>query len=180
MDLGVRSAARMPARRGERGFTLIEALVATVILLVVSLGVLPLFMRSIVDNAVGRESTELTNYARSTIEQYSQFDFFSAELTVIAGTTLVTDEYFKAGDREWYPGTVPGGTAAMFTRTVTVRQFGASALADGVLADDEALDAATSIDFVHLKEIAVAVVATRELESLGPSSQITLRLVRAI
>ena len=182
MDLELTcSASRVRRRRAERGLTLIEVVIASAVLLIVSLGVLPLFIRSIADNAVSRESTDMTNSARSEIERYSELDFFdSTELTVVAGTALVTDEYYSYVAKKWRPGAPPVGDPAVFTRTVTVRQFSAVALADGVLDSGEALDATVSRDFVHLKEIVVAVVPQRRNASLSPSGQITLRLVRAI
>ena len=186
MDLAVTcSPSRVRRRRAERGLTLIEVVIASAVLLVVSLGVLPLFVRSIADNAVSRESTDMTNSARSEIERYSQLDFFSPELTVVAGTSLVTDEYYSYVTKQWQPGVAPVGDPAVFTRTVTVRQFSATALDYGgldygVLDPAEALDATVSPDFVHLKEIVVSVVGQRQNASLSPASQITLRMVRAI
>jgi len=171
--------ARLRRRlREESGLTLIEVGIASVLLVGVALGTLPLFVRAIGDNANGKETSELTNFARSAIERYSQLDFASPELQLVTGTELVVDEYYDEATREWTLGVVPSGSNEMFTRTTTIRQFSAQALADGTLTDDEALDASVSSEFVHFKEIAVTVASTRELAVLGPSAQITLHMVK--
>jgi type II secretory pathway pseudopilin PulG len=164
--------------RDETGLTLVEVGIASVLLLGVALGTLPLFVRAIGDNANGKETSELTNFARSKIEEYSQLDFNATELLLLTGTDLVVDEYYDEATRQWLPGAVPTGSNELFTRQSTVRQFPAQALFDGALTDDEALDAAVSSEFVHFKEVSVTVTSARQLAMLGPGAQITLRLVK--
>ena len=71
-----------PARRRPRdlpgrarGFTLVEVLIAAAILLVVALGILPLFMRSIVSNMEGSDHTQVANAARARAEEFFQLPF---------------------------------------------------------------------------------------------------------
>lgn len=51
------------------GFSLLEALLAAALVLVITLGIMPLFTTSIVQNVSGRESTLSSNYSRSTAEE---------------------------------------------------------------------------------------------------------------
>ena len=64
---GARRAAR--ATPGpEAGFSLIEALIATGILLMIAIGIIPLFASSILNNTRGADSTTATNFSRSQLE----------------------------------------------------------------------------------------------------------------
>lgn len=163
----------------EGGFTLIEVLIASALLMVVTVGLLPMYVRSITDNAAGAESTRMTNFARSQIEEYSQLDFNSPELTIDAGSEKVVSEYYSHYYREWRDGTPPAADPAAFTRTVTVRQYNAAALQDLQLDPAEALPNGTGNSFVHLKEVVVVIQGTRRLALLGPAKQITLRIVKS-
>jgi len=135
LELRRRTEFARPAPTGtrEEGLSLVEAAMAAGLMMVVALALLPLFIRAVTDNTSGRESSRLTNFARSEIERYAQVDFFSQELTVADGSELVTDDYFSVGSHEWKDGTAPVADPALFSRRVTVRQFSASALEDGVL-----------------------------------------------
>ena len=60
----------LPAgRHGAAGFSIIEALIAAAILLIIALGLLPLFSRSINDNVSGNDATQATNGSRTQIEE---------------------------------------------------------------------------------------------------------------
>lgn len=165
---------------GASGFTLIEVLIASLLLMVIALGTLPLFMRSIIDNASGRESTQLSNFARSQIEEYSQLDFNSAPLTIDTGSEKVTTNYYSQSDRRWIDGDPPSDDPAAFTRTVTVRQFSVAALQDQRLDPGEAMPSGTGPSFVHLKEIVVSVQGQRQSAAFGTAKQITLRILKAL
>jgi len=51
--------------RRDAGFSIIEALIAAAILLIIALGLLPLFTRSISDNVSGNDATQATNGSRT-------------------------------------------------------------------------------------------------------------------
>ena len=53
----------------QAGFTLLEALLAAALVLIITLGIMPLFTTSIVQNVAGKESTLSSNYSRSTSEE---------------------------------------------------------------------------------------------------------------
>ena len=172
-------SCRTSATLLEGGFTLIEVLIASALLMVVTLGLLPLYVRSIGDNAAGAESTRLTNFARSRIEEYSQLDFNSPELTIDTGSAKVVSDYYSHYYREWRDGTPPAADPPAFVRTVTVRQYNATALQDLRLDPAEALPNGTGNSFVHLKEVVVVIQGTRQLALLGPAQRITLRIVKS-
>ncbi len=163
----------------ERGLTLVEVLIASALLLMVTLSLLPMYVRSITNNAAGAESTRLTNFARSQIEEYSQLNFNSPELTIDAGSEKVVSDYYSHRYREWRDGVPPAADPAAYTRTVTVRQYNAAALQDLQLDPAEALPNGTGNSFVHLKEVVVVIQGMRQLAVLGQAKQITLRIVKS-
>jgi hypothetical protein len=153
------------------GFTVIEVLVASVLFLMIALGVLPLFTRSIVSNAEGFDHTRVATFARARGEEFMQLPFDSPELALVTGTERVFDEYYSQSTSEWIDGTAPVGDPALWTRTTTIRQFNISDLATP-LADT------APAENVHLKEITVAVESARG-GALGVGKRITVRLFKA-
>lgn len=162
---------------GSAGFSLIEVLIAGLLLLGIALGVLPLFTSSMVNNTSGSESTKVANMARSRLEQLYQLPFSSPEMTITAGTENALDQYYSIYDDMWKDGIAPvdGSDPAAWTRTATVRQYAVSALDDEVLDPAEALPAGTDPSLVHLKEIEIIVQGLRQSTVLGPTKQITLQ-----
>src|SRR6185503_3546588 len=81
--------AGAPVRHGERqsGMSLLEVLIASAILLVVVLGLIPLFARAMTSNLSGKESSDIVSYLRSREEQFYQLPFNHAWMTVAPGTT---------------------------------------------------------------------------------------------
>lgn len=176
MDLVLRRPRRRP-----RGFTLIEVLVGLFFLLVIALGVLPIFFRSSIENVAGKEATDVTNLGRSELEEFRELPFNGPNLTIDAGTEKTFDEYFSAVDKKWKPGPAPtdGTDPARWTRNTVVRQYGASALDDGKLEPSEALPAGTDPSFVHIKEIHITLDSHREGAGLGPAKGTELRVLKA-
>lgn len=168
-------------RRGAEGFTLIEALIGLFFLLMIALGILPIFVRSSIENVAGKEATEVTNLGRSELEEFRQLPFDSANLTIDAGTEKTFDEYYSAADHEWKPGMEPsdGSDPARWTRSAVVRQYSAGALDDGELDPSEALPAGTDPDFIHIKEIHITLDSNREGAGLGTSKGTQLRVLKA-
>lgn len=167
--------------RAQAGVTLLEALIALLLLMVVALGLVPVFTRSIASNAQGNSSTTATNLARSQMEALLQVRFDAAALAVPAATTARTShEYLAPASARWAPGEPPPGAAALWRRTVEVRQYAASdLLADGAL--DTPLDGSAPAAQVQLKEIRVRVRSGWPPGSpLGPPVDLTLAAVRAI
>lgn len=167
-----------PAGSSIAGFSMIEATIASAILLIVAIGLLPMFTLAISNNQQGRDSMEITNQARSELERLFQLGFADPELSVPAGETQLRVEAYFTNDQEgWVPAAAYDGQGFVFHRIVTVRQFEDSALDDGLLHPDEAIAGAGAAP-VHFKEILV------EVESAGsigaPPRQVALRGVRAV
>lgn len=158
------------------GFSLIEVLIAAVILAFILLGLLPLFTRSVVDNAAGRSAGDQANLGRSYLEELIQLPFHHDRLVVDAGTAKVENRFLATnsdvrGDETW-EATKPTDDVALWQRTTTVRQYGIFGVedtdGDGVIdviegledADndgvpDRALEAGTIPGGVHLKGLGV-------------------------
>ena len=166
--------------RNQRGFSLIEVLVASTILLVVAVGILPLFASSIKSNQSGNDSTQVANFARERLERFIELPFNSTDMTIDAGSEKTFTEYFSLADRIWVAGAAPADDPALWTRTTVVRQYPVEALEDGQLDPaSEALAAGSSPAIVHIKQVEVQVDSTREAGAFGPGKRITLRTLKA-
>lgn len=169
------SAHRSRQLRGG-GFTLIEGLIASAILLAIAVGLMPLFTRAIVHNAEGADHTRITNAARDRLEELSQLPFNSEPLTLQSGTERIYDEYFSNQDKVWKDGTEAdassAGDRALMIRTTTVRQFNVNDLLNP-------LDSSATPGSVQLKEITVVASSTRAASPLGMGKQHTARLFRS-
>lgn len=198
----MRRAPSHVRRRGEAGFSLVEALVATGILLMIAIGVIPLFASSILNNTRGSDSTLSTNYSRTQVENLLQLPFNSPSLTVPAAASQAeTDEWWAPGAtgaindsaEGWRDAALtpkPTGMVSPWSRKTTVAQFSVSALADGRLDPKiEAEDGSTPANNVHLKVVAVEVdsakgaVAAQDSSKfgavLGGGETITIQAVKA-
>lgn len=168
MDLALRSsrgtaistsiAASAPAAGSrQEGMTLIEVLMASLLFLAISLGVVPMFTQSMVSNTSGNDSTKAANFARARAEELMQVPFNHPDLTLELGTEKTVLEYYSAGDAQWHDYPVPAGVFPEWSRVTTVRQYNVDALEDDVVDVAEALPADADPSFVHLKEIEVGV-----------------------
>ncbi len=171
------------AVRAEQGFSLVEVMVASLILLVLILGVLPLFTRSMINNQAGNDYTKLSNHGKSRVEEFFQLRFDDPRLTIAGGGTEATfDDYWSISSEKWLPGPAPAGDSE-WNRTVTVRQFnlGTSIDKDTTTVDFQAtaaLDGGADAISVHLKEILVE-VERAEGGPLGPQRRIVLRTLKS-
>lgn len=162
----------------ERGLSIVEVLIASALLLIIALGILPLFSRSIISNRQGLDSTEVSNMARTQMEEYAQLPFNHLMLTVPDGADeLIVEQHFSEKDKKWKAGKDPaGGDTALFTRTTTIRQYGIDPSApSGLTAKITGGDPPATI---HLKEIQVNVLG-RAGGPLGPQKQITVRVFKS-
>jgi prepilin-type N-terminal cleavage/methylation domain-containing protein len=167
------------------GFSLIEVLIALAILAVTLVGVLPLFAKSMSNNAEGNQLTEVTNRSRLHVESLLSVPFDAESLTVPAGQTeLETREFYSQTEDRWYDeADFPADQSPLYTRMTRVRQFSVTAIADGdlELEDDEALVGGTPPTNVHLKEIEVRVNSgpPSTLNLMGGRKTVTLRVLKS-
>lgn len=169
-------------RRGSPGFSLVEVLVALLILLFILLGVVPLFLRAMVSRESGRESTLVGSFARTRAESLLQLPFDHRELTVPAGSTaLEVSEYLLPGGGAWQldPSLED---QAQWIRTTRVQQFNAGDVMDGDTDGDgddldTPLDGGTPLG-VHLKQIEVRLDSPREAGPFGAGEEITVRVLK--
>ena len=196
----VRRALRTGAR--ERGFSLIEVLMAMVLLVVVVAGLLPLFSRSVLENLEGKESTISTNHGRSDLETHKQLSFNNWELDITVGNNeRVTDSEWtqvaadQIGDERWVT-TAAAGELVPWTRSTRVRQFGINGVVDtdldGVidqirgLEDDDFdgefdnfLPGGTTPAAIHLKEVQVEIQGAKQWSQTGTAAESTMRSIKA-
>lgn len=155
-----------PARHGEAGFSLVEGMIAALILLFVILGVLPLISQSMANNVLGNDSTMQAQAAIDGLEDFSSLPFNAEVYSVPAGSTSATfADVFTLNSNRWIDKATfdlaPGSDEAQFTRTATLEYFGAS----GIVNDDEdellgALDGSVATDdpgSFHFKRLRVRI-----------------------
>jgi Tfp pilus assembly protein PilV len=169
----------MEMTRSEGGFSLIEALIAALVLGLLAIGVLPLFTQAMVNNKQGSDSTVVTTFGKSDLETLQPVPFDAGALTetlmtIPTGqTSLVVVDWYTQQSSTQMGGTTNGqwtvsctGTTAscantaqpanqgavLWKRTTTVEQFNIN---DLTFAKPE--PGGTAPDFVHLKRITVTV-----------------------
>jgi type II secretory pathway pseudopilin PulG len=162
------------------GFSVIEVLIAAAVLLVTTIGVLPLFTRSITNNLQGQQATSATNLARSHMEALYQVAFTAVEITVPDGEDeLEVVDYWSESEHAWINEDDWEDTETeAYTRTTVVRQYNISSLAgDNELTPEEALPGGTDPSLLHVKEIVVTVTSAN-LGPLAPGKTVVLRSFR--
>jgi Tfp pilus assembly protein PilV len=106
----------------EAGFSIVEGLIASVILLIVVLGVLPLVTQSMANNVQGNTSSEQANGIVDGLEELLSLPFNAPEMTVASGQpSLVSTDHRDLDERRWQAGAGTG--TQQFTRTSTVEIF---------------------------------------------------------
>jgi prepilin-type N-terminal cleavage/methylation domain-containing protein len=174
---------RLPGSNpSQAGMSLIEVLIAVALMVTVALSLLPLFSRSIRQNREGGNFTELTNVARSSLEEYLQLDFNSPQLTIPAGSDeRLVNEYWDGTLRRWMPLADPLNppAGALWQRSVQVQQFaGGDLLTDGVL--DDPVDGGALIGNVQLKMIRVTARPLWRNFNLGRPTPVVLEVIKAL
>lgn len=183
------------------GFSLIEVLIAMAVVVIAMVGLLPLFMRSVIENIEGRESTIVGNQGRSELETLSELGFNNWELEITAGTERSTQEFYTTGapdyrgDESWVTA-VPAGEIAPWEKTTIIRQLGINGVLDsdldGVLdvirgleddnrdgEFDNLLPVGTVPGAIHLKQLEVQIVGSKDWAHGGGAGQLTMNTVKA-
>src|SRR5215210_4428458 len=162
----------------QRGFSVVEVLIASAIFLIIAVGVLPLFTQAIKNNLAGQDATDVSNLGKSKLEELLQVPFDA--LVVPAGQTVgETKEYYSVKDKVWKAGVPPSTDPALWLRNVKISQYSLADLRDnGAL--NTPLVGGTSNTQVHLREIIVEVQGTRGGGALGVGKKLTLRMLRSV
>jgi type II secretory pathway pseudopilin PulG len=161
-------------RPPEGGFSLIEVLIASVLLLFIALGIIPMFVMAMQSNVAGQDHTVAANHARGRLEQLMQLPFDDPILTITAGTERGWTEIFDETTDSWIllVGDPPDRTN--WLRQTTIRQFDAEDLATPITANEAALDPTK----VQLKEITVEVFSHR-IEGILGAKEMTVTAYKA-
>jgi type II secretory pathway pseudopilin PulG len=171
----------------DSGFSLLEAIIAAALVLIITLGIMPLFTRSIVDNLAGKESTLSTNYSRSRSESLTSLPLDREVLRPPVGEDSqgVCEQYHSASG--WTTFTCGAGVSGTppWLRTTGVQQYSIRDIYDddtaeglptftepipGYALDDDRFDA-----FVHVRELMVVTEGQRLANSpLGRGRRVDL------
>lgn len=169
MDMAMRGPSTR--RRGRQaGFSIVEVLVAAAILLIITIGILPMFTRAVLSNVSGAQSTLATNFGKTQIETLAEKPFGDPTLTVPAGSTqFLTTDYWAQGDptqigdadEGFFAAPVAANGLVSWQRTTRVQEFNVFDLATP-------LDGAALAGNVHVKAIQVTLTPSG---SAGPLSR---------
>ena len=174
MELKV--ATERAGRRGEAGFSLIEGLVAAVIVLVVALSLIPLVASSMRNTAAGRDYSVASQFGRSQVDELNDVPFYDDDVVVPAGQTVVEREAYWDPDSHRWTGS-PSTSPSAWGRTTTLRQYNVNDLVtSGRLVDP--LDGGAPAPQVHLREVIVEVETTRGGGPLGSGREVRMTLLR--
>jgi len=171
-------------RSSEAGFSLIEGLIAAALLLVVTIGILPLFSRSMLNNVKGNDSTRQSFGAVDGFEERIALPFNSFDNTVPANQTqvLVTDFIALQNspsstggpwipDLAWQPA-VAVGDQQQYQRNRLLQQYSYDDFKDNQVFDTP-LDGATEPRLVHLKMVQAQIQS-----SSSPGQSYTVQFVQ--
>ena len=175
----------------EEGFSLIEVIIASLVLLFISLGVIPIFTMAIQSNIQGQDSTRTANFARERLEQLMQVPFDHAELTIASGSTqnVVCETWDRDTDlwsvlacADWDNPVALAGFDYKRRVTVEQYQFGPfdTAMRTGANLSDVALDGDAAPSIVHIKQIIVEVESTRQGGIAGGGKSLTVRAFKSL
>ncbi|MCP3961586.1 MAG: hypothetical protein GY719_27405 [bacterium] len=143
---GTRALENQPGRTvgkpGEEGFSLVEGLIAAALLLVVAVGILPLFMRALESNISGGRSSQITTFVSADIEAVNQlivdrdeWDLTGSDfLTLDVGTNTGTDFWdigtlsdgvqpARLGDEEWVDEETDATGPILWSRDMVLRKY---------------------------------------------------------
>jgi len=122
MNMRTSTVAIRPRRAA--GFTLIEVLIAAGLLLLIAVGVLPLFAQSLLNNVKGSDATQTSNVGVTALETAARLRFQAPDATVpFAGTQLDwATQYRLINSADWV-STYSAAASVHYVRDVSVRQY---------------------------------------------------------
>lgn len=169
-------------RRRQRGFSLVEALIAAALIGVVAIGIIPLFTRAMTDNLAGSDYTRVTNYAKSKQEDFSRLRFTEPTIQVPVGQgNLLTTEYMDPTSLQWNPynsASPPANPLAIWTRTTTITQYNIFDTDDDQMFDYP-LNGGAAIDEVQIVQAQVQVKSVSPIGPAGARRSTIIRFLKA-
>jgi len=116
-------------RQGEAGFTMIEGLIAALLLAVILVGILPLIDRAKQNNLQGNDATYESNAIVERLETLYSLPFNHVDLTLPVGDlSLAADDWFVQSTRTWTETEPTDAKEKRYTRSSTVEYFSAADL----------------------------------------------------
>jgi prepilin-type N-terminal cleavage/methylation domain-containing protein len=167
-------------RRGQRGFSMIEALIAAALIGLVAIGLIPMFTRAMSDNMAGSDYTRVSNYAKSEEEDFARapYGVMSTEIAV-GSTTAQKLEYLNPATLQWVIGTPPAGNSSIvWTRTTTYSQYSIYDT-DTDQTFDYPVPGGTSPDAVQILQAQVQVKAVSPIGPEGGHRSTIIRFLKA-
>jgi prepilin-type N-terminal cleavage/methylation domain-containing protein len=175
--------ARQPAPRPRTtaapapgsGFSLLEVLVASALLGMLVLAILPLFTRAALLNQAGRRATIAARLAGSRAEELLRRPFAPSALGSLSDDETSV-EYRTRGALDWTSHRPQD--PAEWIRTTTLRFYPATALDDRELSADEVLPTGAG-GAAQLQEIEIEVRAGNRRGPFGAGARASLRVLKA-
>lgn len=154
-------------RSAEAGYSVVEGVIAAALMLIVTIGILPLFSRAMLNNVKGNDSTRQANGALTEFERSSGLPFNGGAMTVPDGVDeLVETSAIALKAAPSGPGIVSQrwenvadlatGDQIMAQRTRTLQQYAFSDFGDDQNFDNP-LPGETEDRLVHVKVIDVSI-----------------------
>ncbi len=171
----------------DAGFSVIEALIASAVLLIIVVGLLPMFMRALSNNVQGQQLTGLVHRAVADMEEVAQLGWDDELFVLGSGDSFgdppqagrETEQLFSELEQEWIDeGSFPAGDRALFRRVIRVRNYLTTTFENGSSTGDWTAAEVADVDF-DLREVQVVVTANETNTVFGPPRQLTLRFFKA-
>lgn len=190
----MRERASIYRPRANAGFSLIEMLIAALLMALIALGLIPLFMRAVRDNEMGNDYSSGSNGSKSGLEVAAQVDMHSELLQVPVGATegVVRDSWTKgdpnqigdASEGIWWPGIPTDKGQILWGRETTTHEYSMGDLdalkKDFTLTPDERQTGtgATPSTFSQLKEVEVIMDSESSSIILGGGRRVAFRSLK--
>lgn len=195
------------AASGQSGFSLVEGLIASALLLLIAVSILPLFSRAIESNVSGGRSSQLSTFVSVDIERVNQLLVDRDDWEIAAEPGGVKDlgtRYWdigplygvagipdKLGDERWVADPTTAQGPVMWSSTSNVRKYSLADLEIYIgtdIAEDEIVSVGnpmlldqplTEDENAQLTEIRVSVKENRAALPAGSGQRITISHFRA-
>ena len=156
----VRKTTSIARRHHEAGMSLVEILIASSLMLIAAIGILPLFITAIQNNVAGFESSQITSHTRSQLEGLQSTPIDHESLNLVATSTsspavrsavgggdeLPLGQFYwdqaaaspnpafaRLGDGDWIQDESAAKGLIFWRRQSIIRQYAYADISDGVV-----------------------------------------------